>query len=138
MFNMPVNIPKFLMIDEAWSVVSLPSSRNMIKEVLLKGRSLNMACILLTQATSHFDLNDGSDLDAGILMRFAFRSYDTKDNILTCQKMRINEYQQWAGILTTLDKGECLMCDAFGRHGIVRIRADEEWTEIFKTTPELN
>lgn len=137
MFNMPVSIPKFLMIDEAWSVVSLPSSRNMIKEVLLKGRSLNMACILLTQATSHFDLNDGSDLDAGILMRFAFRSYDTKDNVLTCQKMRIGEYQQWAGMLTELDKGECLMCDAFGRHGIVRIRADKEWTEIFKTTPSM-
>lgn len=137
MFSMPVNIPKFLMIDEAWSVVSLPSSRNMIKEVLLKGRSKNMACILLSQATGHFDFQDGTDLDAGIQIRFAFRSDDTKDNVLTCQKMGIREYQQWAGIINTLATGECLMCDVLGRHGVIQIRADEEWTDIFKTTPEL-
>lgn len=138
MFSMPVNIPKFLMIDEAWSVVSLPSSRGLIEEVLLKGRSKNMACILLTQATSHLDFNDGTDLDAGIQMRFAFGSQDAKDNLLTCQKMRISEYQQWAKAVETLGVGECLMCDVFGRHGIIQIRSDEEWKEIFKTTPELN
>lgn len=138
MFSMPFNIPKFLMIDEAWSVVSLPSSRGLIEEVLLKGRSKNMACILLTQATSHLDFNDGTDLDAGIQMRFAFGSQDAKDNLLTCQKMRISEYQQWAKAIETLGVGECLMCDVFGRHGIIQIRSDEEWKEIFKTTPELN
>lgn len=138
MFSMPFNIPKFLMIDEAWSVVSLPSSRGLIEEVLLKGRSKNMACILLTQATSHLDFNDGTDLDAGIQMRFAFGSQDAKDNLLTCQKMRISEYQQWAKAVETLGVGECLMCDVFGRHGIIQIRSDEEWKEIFKTTPELN
>ena len=121
MFSMPVNIPKFLMIDEAWSVVSLPSSRGLIEEVLLKGRSKNMACILLTQATSHLDFNDGTDLDAGIQMRFAFGSQDAKDNLLTCQKMRISEYQQWAKAVETLGVGECLMCDVFGRHGIIQI-----------------
>ena len=138
MFSMPVNIPKFLMIDEAWSVVSLPSSRGLIEEVLLKGRSKNMACILLTQATSHMEFEGGVDLDAGIQMRFAFNSQDSNDNILTCQKMRISEYNQWAKAIETLSVGECLMCDVFGRHGIVQIKSDDEWREIFKTTPELN
>lgn len=124
--------PKTLVIDEAWAVLQTPAGADMVKSVALLGRSRNLAMLLVTQNNSHLK---HLDIDNTITTRFAFASSNKEaDDII--KDMRLPEGEGFEGLVTSLQKGECLMQDFTERYSTVQISNwNKEWSEAFKTNP---
>lgn len=133
----PKSIQKTLIIDEAWTLMGNSDANNMITNIGLLGRSLNMAGILITQSPSHLEPKDETQasLDTTISTRFAFRNDDSMSNVITCDAMNLPEREGWEEILPTLGTGQCFFQDCQKQMGIVQIRAPYEWQEAFNTNP---
>lgn len=136
MKKIPKTTSKTLFIDEAWVVFNNEAGRNLIEEVALLGRSLNMATILSTQSPHHVKSADGkADLDTTISTRFAFRNPSEKDNKETTRAMNLPENSGYEGSFVNLADGQCLMKDSLGNFAFVDILIPDGWMEIFNTTP---
>lgn len=139
LFALPKTIFKTLIVDEAWTVFKSHSGSGLLSECGLKGRSLNMATILLTQKASHINTTGGeegdSDLDTSISIRFAFRSRVKFDNVKTCEAMNIDS-DYWADVFDVLGNGQCLLKDSRDNIAMINTVAPEEWTKIFSTKPK--
>lgn len=131
----PKTLNKTLFIDEAWTVFNNDSGRNLINEVALLGRSLNMAVVLATQSPSHIKSEDGKNLDNTISTRFAFRNTSDEDNKETIQAMSLPRGVGYEGVLKSLDNGRCLMKDSQEQFAFVDITLPNGWLNIFDTTP---
>lgn len=131
------NVPKLIIIDEAWSVMSTPQGRSLINSAALLGRSLNQAVILLTQSPAHILPKNPSDakLDNTISTRFAFRNTNLDDNKITVENMGLPAEANWETFLTDLRSGSCLMNDIYGNSQFIHIMVPEEWHEPFNTNP---
>lgn len=137
MKKVPKQINKVLVIDEAWAVFNNESGRNLIDEVSLLGRSLNMAVILATQSPAHVRGEEGgANLDTTISTRFAFRNTSESDNQITTQAMDLPKDSGYEGIFKKLQNGQCLMKDCQDQFAFIDILLPEGWLEIFSTTPE--
>lgn len=136
MKKVPKTISKTLFIDEAWAVFNNESGRELINEVSLLGRSLNMAVVLATQSPAHVKgKNGGADLDNTISTRFAFRNTSEADNIMTRKAMDLPENAGYESSLRNLGNGQCLMKDCQEQFAFVDILLPEGWLGIFDTTP---
>lgn len=136
MKKVPKTINKTLFIDEAWAVFNNPSGRDLIDEVSLLGRSLNMAVVLATQSPLHVKSRDGgADLDTTISTRFAFRNTSDDDNNITTEAMDLPKGVGYEGIFKTLGNGQCLMKDSQEQFAFVDILLPDGWLSIFDTTP---
>lgn len=139
----PKNIPKLLIIDEAWSVVSTPMGKGMVEQVGRLGRSLNMASILSSQSPRHFEKSktsdqksEGAELEETISTRFAFRNTSRADCITTIRGMNLDDEETWAKIIhEDLQKGQAFMKDCLGGIGVVQILAMDGWHDLLDTNP---
>lgn len=137
MKKIPKTVSKTLFIDEAWAVFNNESGKNLIDEVSLLGRSLNMATVLSTQSPHHIKSTEGkADLDTTISTRFAFRNPSEKDNIETTKAMNLPANAGYEGSFISLADGQCLMKDCQGNFAFVDILVPDGWIEIFNTTPK--
>lgn len=131
----PKTIFKTLIIDEAWSIMATKTGRDMIANVALLGRSLNMAAILLTQSPTHIEVEDGPDLDTTISSRFAFRNDNDRDNLISVNAMKLPQNEGWESLLPKLSTGQCLMQDCTGGLSFISVLAQDGWGEVFNTNP---
>lgn len=124
--------PKTLVIDEAWAILQTPAGAQVVKEVALLGRSKNLAMILVTQNNSHLK---HLDIENTISTRFAFASSGKEaDSIIS--DMRLPRGEGFEGLITTLNKGECLMKDWSNRYSSVQISSwRNDWDVAFKNNP---
>lgn len=136
MKKVPKTVSKTLFIDEAWAVFNNESGRNLIDEVALLGRSLNMATVLATQSPGHVKSDEGkANLDTTISTRFAFRNTSDEDNAETTKVMDLPKGAGYEGVFKGLDNGQCLMKDCQDNFAFVDILLPDGWLEIFDTTP---
>lgn len=136
MKKIPKTISKTLFIDEAWVVFNNEAGRNLIEEVSLLGRSLNMATVMSTQSPHHVKSSGGkADLDTTISTRFAFRNPSEKDNTETTRAMNLPGGIGYEGAFIKLADGQCLMKDCQGNFAFVDIVIPDGWLEVFNTTP---
>lgn len=126
------DVPKTLIIDEAWAVLASQEGADVIREVALLGRSKNLALIMITQNTSHLK---SLDIDNTIRTRFAFHT-DSKEATDIIHDMQLPEGERFEDNLTNLDIGECLMQDFMGRYSTVQISDyNKKWKYAFETNP---
>lgn len=136
MKKIPKTTSKTLFIDEAWAVFNNESGRNLIEEVSLLGRSLNMAVVLATQSPAHVRGDEGkANLDTTISTRFAFRNTSEADNISTTEAMDLPKGAGYEGVFKTLSNGQCLMKDCQENFSFIDILLPDGWLETFNTTP---
>lgn len=136
MKKVPKTVSKTLFIDEAWAVFNNESGRELIDEVSLLGRSLNMAVVLATQSPAHVkEKGGGADLDTTISTRLAFRNTSDVDNKMTTKAMNLPEDAGYESSLRSLGNGQCLMKDSQEQFAFVDILLPEGWLKIFDTTP---
>lgn len=136
MKKVPKTQSKTLFIDEAWAVFNNEAGRNLIEEVSLLGRSLNMAVVLATQSPSHVRGEEGrANLDTTISTRFAFRNTSEADNIITTEAMDLPKDAGYEGVFKNLNNGQCLMKDSQENFSFVDILLPDGWLQIFNTTP---
>ena len=131
MNNEDNEVPKLLVIDEAWSILQTQAGADVVKQVALLGRSKNLAMLLITQNNSHLK---HLDIENTIKTRFAFSSSD-KDAVTIVKDMGLPD-EGFEGVITSLGKGECLMMDWTERFSTVKISDwRKEWAEAFRTNP---
>lgn len=136
MKKVPKTVSKTLFIDEAWAVFNNSSGRDLIDEVSLLGRSLNMATILATQSPAHvMGKEGGANLDTTISTRFAFRNTSDVDNELTTKAMDLPTGVGYEKTFKELANGQCLMKDSQDQFAFVDVMLPYGWLEIFDTTP---
>lgn len=136
MKKIPKTRSKTLFIDEAWAVFNNEAGRNLIEEVSLLGRSLNMAAVLATQSPAHIKGEEGkANLDNAISTRFAFRNTSESDNVSTTLAMDLPKDSGYEGVFKTLSNGQCLMKDSEGNFSFVDILLPDGWLQVFSTTP---
>lgn len=136
MKKVPKTVSKTLFIDEAWAVFNNSSGRDLIDEVSLLGRSLNMAVILSTQSPAHvMGIEGGANLDTTISTRLAFRNTSDADNELTTKAMDLPTGVGYEKTFKELANGQCLMKDSQEQFAFVDIMLPNGWLEIFDTTP---
>lgn len=128
--------PKTLIIDEAWAILSTEAGARITKEVSLLGRSKKLAMILATQNYSHIE-DKGLENTIGTHFAFKASSRAARDVV---QGLELSESENFDGLVSTLDTGECLMADWRnpGRYSTVTIeRWREDWKEALNTNPYL-
>lgn len=136
MKKVPKTVNKTLIIDEAWAVFNNESGRNLIDEVSLLGRSLNMAVILATQSPAHVQGQEGgANLDTTISTRLAFRNTSQVDNEITTKAMDLPTDAGYEGTFKQLGNGQCLMKDSQDQFSFIDILLPNGWLDIFDTTP---
>lgn len=131
------NVPKVIIIDEAWTIVATEEGRTLINNAALLGRSLNQAVVLLTQSPYHLAPKKKTDakIDNSISTMFAFKNTDIQDNVLTVENMKLPSGQGWESTLTDLRTGSCLMNDCFGRSQFIDVLVPDHWIKAFDNNP---
>lgn len=135
MRNLPPEIYKILMADEAWAIMATQIGSNMVKETARLGRSRNLAMILMTQSSKHLGDAIDSDLNTMISTRFAFRNEDEVDNLSTIRLMRLPENEGWENNIKELETGQCLLQNTSHETGFIHILSEDDWIEYLNTTP---
>lgn len=131
-------IPKLLIIDEAWSVLGNSAGASIVRSVSLLGRSLNMSMVLATQNAAHVS---SVGIENTITTFFAFRTNGKEGNRIT-ELMGLrdpddDEPREFAQMMESFNRGECLMKDFRKRYATVQISAyKKDWVEEFRTNPQ--
>lgn len=128
--------PKTVIIDEAWAVVSNEAGYNTVESLLRLGRSLNTACVLMTQNVSDLKTASGEDkLMNSAVTQFAFRCEDSDEARRLCKTLGIS-YEAFGETFSSLDSGWCIMKDYLNRVSMVYIlQQNERWVHAFETNP---
>jgi hypothetical protein len=127
------NLPKAIVIDEAWAVTSTPQGAKLILEVARMGRSLNTAIALVSQNAGDFT---GEGVTSSVSTKMAFRTKDTQEIKNVLNFFGLPNEQKNQDVVRNLRRGECLLQDADGR--IARVLIDgwnEEMKHAFDTNP---
>lgn len=129
--------PKTVIIDEAWAAVANEAGYATIESLFRLGRSLNTACILMTQNVS--DLRNpktGSNkLMNSAATQFAFKCSDREEAQILCKSLNIS-FNDFGDTFADLKSGWCVMKDFKGRVSLVYIlQQNERWTHAFETNP---
>ena len=110
---------KIFGLEEAWSMLGFSKGKLLIKKLLRMGRALNTGLDLVTQNTSDVD-EDGIKNNIGL--RFAFRSKDPDEITKVLDFFGLDPLDENnRKTLSTLENGECLFMDLYGRVGVVYI-----------------
>lgn len=128
--------PKTLIIDEAWAILSTEAGARITKEVSLLGRSKKLAMILATQNYSHIG-DKGLENTIGTHFAFGASATAAKDVI---KGLELSESENFEGLVSTLDTGECLMSDFRNPHRYSTVTIErwrDDWKEALNTNPYL-
>lgn len=127
---------KIVDLDEAWSFLQVAQGKSLSMKLVRAGRSMNAGVYFVTQNTD--DLLD-EKLKNNIGMKFAFRSTDINEVKKTLEFFGIDkddEYNQKR--LRSLENGQCLFADIYGRVGVVQFHpVFEELFNAFDTRPPI-
>lgn len=147
MQKIPKGIYKTLIVDEAWTILSYPEGRDMLKSVGLLGRSMNMATILVTQSPSHLreDVSKANPDDDGpadtlattISTHFTFRNTNPEENKISVKNMGLPDDEAWDSAILNLQQGQCMMKDCLENFGVIQISIPDVYEEAFNTTPTV-
>ena len=132
----PKELPKMLLIDEAWSILATEQGTSMVRSALLEGRSFNFSCVLATQVFKHIA---HMKLDDTVSTYFMFRNSreSVLDTLKSIGRDPYGDNNRLVDVVTSLRRGECLMRDWTGQYAPVHIHGwREEWNEAFETNPE--
>lgn len=127
-------LPKTIIIDESWAILATKSGRRIISEICRLGRSLNTACILISQNSDDIEKYG---ITNSISTRFAFR-VKTKEE---AKKVReAFDLPEDIGIedamISEFEQGDCLMKDFNGNIACIHIDAyDRRIVEAFNSNP---
>lgn len=142
------DIPKTILIDELWRVLITEEGRATVNTILRTGRSMNTACILMTQSVSDLDtVNSGGNSQGALLnnisTQFAFRYTDDAETGSKASEIRNLcaslgiSYSDYSETIQGFAPGECIMKDYMGRKSIMRfLQQSQEWSDAFETNPK--
>ncbi|MEK4159561.1 MULTISPECIES: ATP-binding protein [Paenibacillus] len=111
------SIFKFVLMDEAWALLSTQAGKALADMVVRTGRSLKGGAIIVTQNATDV----AGDLAGNIGVKFAFRDQDTKKIKNTLSYFGLEDTQENIDMIKNLANGQCLMQDLYGRIGLVQI-----------------
>lgn len=111
------SIFKFVLMDEAWALLSTQAGKALADMVVRTGRSLKGGAIIVTQNATDV----AGDLAGNIGIKFAFRDQDTKKIKNTLSYFGLEDTQENIDMIKNLANGQCLMQDLYGRIGLVQI-----------------
>jgi energy-coupling factor transporter ATP-binding protein EcfA2 len=131
--------PKTILIDEAWAFIASAAGRNAVSSMFRLGRSMNTACILMTQNLSDLqapgDESENNSLLNSAVTKFAFRTDDPNEIKKLCENLGIS-YAAFGEQFQELESGCCIMKDYLGRVSrIYIIQQNERWKHAFETNP---
>lgn len=125
--------PKTIIIDESWAVLATKMGRQVISEICRLGRSLNTACVLISQ---NADDIDKFGLQNSISTRFAFRVKTVAEGEKVRESFDLPEDVGIAQSLINFDKGDCIMKDFNNNVACVHIDSyDKRIFDAFNTNP---
>lgn len=125
--------PKTIIIDESWAVLATKMGRTVISEICRLGRSLNTACVLISQNANDIDK---FGLQNSISTRFAFRVKTLDEGEKVRESFDLPEDVGIAQSMLNFDKGDCLMKDFNGNVACVHIDSyDQRIFDAFNTNP---
>lgn len=110
---------KIVDLDEAWSFLQVAQGKTLSNKLVRAGRSMNAGVYFVTQNSD--DLLD-EKLKNNIGLKFAFRSTDINEIKKTLTFFGVDpEDESNQKRLRELENGQCLLCDLYGRVGIVQV-----------------
>lgn len=125
--------PKTIIIDESWAVLATKMGRQVISEICRLGRSLNTACVLISQNANDIDK---FGLQNSISTRFAFRVKTMEEGEKVRESLDLPEDVGIAQSMLNFDKGDCVMKDFNGNIACVHIDSyDQRIFDAFNTNP---
>ena len=126
--------PKTISIDESWAILATKAGQKIISQICRLGRSLNTACILISQ---NADDIDKFSIANSISTRFAFRVQNMDEAIAVRNAFDMpDDIGIESTIMDDFDKGDCLMKDYNGQISCVHIDGyDTHLTTAFNTNP---
>ena len=126
--------PKTIIIDESWAILATKAGQKIISQICRLGRSLNTACILISQ---NADDIDKFSIANSISTRFAFRVQNMGEAIAVRNAFDMpDDIGIESTIMEDFDKGDCLMKDYNGQISCVHIDGyDTHLTTAFNTNP---
>lgn len=125
--------PKTIIIDESWAVLATKMGRQVISEICRLGRSLNTACVLISQ---NADDIDKFGLQNSISTRFAFRVKTVAEGEKVRESFDLPEDVGIAQSMINFDKGDCIMKDFNNNVACVHIDSyDKRIFDAFNTNP---
>lgn len=125
--------PKTVIIDESWAVLATKMGRQVISEICRLGRSLNTACVLISQ---NADDIDKFGLQNSISTRFAFRVKTVAEGEKVRESFDLPEDVGIAQSMINFDKGDCIMKDFNNNVACVHIDSyDKRMFDAFNTNP---
>ena len=125
--------PKTVIIDESWAVLATKMGRQVISEICRLGRSLNTACVLISQ---NADDIDKFGLQNSISTRFAFRVKTVAEGEKVRESFDLPEDVGIAQSMINFDKGDCIMKDYNNNVACVHIDSyDKRIFDAFNTNP---
>ena len=126
------NLPKAIVIDEAWAITSTAQGSKMVLETARMGRSLNTAIILVSQNAGDFL---GESVTNSVSTRMAFRAeaHSEISNVLEFFELPDNRANR--EVVARLNTGQCLLKDSEKR--IARVQIDN-WDEVQNRAYETN
>lgn len=125
--------PKTVIIDESWAVLATKMGRQVISEICRLGRSLNTACVLISQ---NADDIDKFGLQNSISTRFAFRVKTVAEGEKVRESFDLPKDVGIAQSMINFDKGDCIMKDFNNNVACVHIDSyDKRIFDAFNTNP---
>lgn len=128
------SIFKIVDLDEAWSFLQVAQGKTLSMKLVRAGRAMNAGVYFVTQNTD--DLLD-EKLKNNIGLKFAFRSIDINEIKKTLEFFGVDkEDEHNQKRLRSLENGQCLLSDLYGRVGVVQFHpVFEELFKAFDTRP---
>ena len=110
-------IYKIVALDEAWSLLQVAQGAALSNKLVRAGRSMQSGVFFITQSSS--DLLD-EKIKNNIGLKFAFHSTDKTEIRNTLRFFGLDpDDEENQNAIMTLETGECLMQDIYGRVGKV-------------------
>lgn len=126
-------LPKTVIIDESWAVLATKMGRQVISEICRLGRSLNTACVLISQNANDID---AFGLQNSVSTRFAFRVKTLEEGDLVKESFDLPEDVGIAEAMVKFKPGDCVMRDFNQNVACIHIDSyDKRISEAFNTNP---
>lgn len=113
------SIFKVVCQDEAWATMQTPEGKTLSNKLVREGRAMNAGVYFITQNAG--DLSD-EKIKNNIGLKFAFRSTDIDEIKKTLEFFGLDpEDEVNQRRLSSLENGQCLFQDLYGRVGVIQI-----------------
>lgn len=130
------NIFKVVDLDEAWAFLNVAQGKTLSNKLVRAGRAMNAGVYFVTQNTDDIG---GEKMKNNIGLKFAFRSTDITEIKKTLAFFGVDaEDENNQNRLSSLENGQCLMQDLYGRVGVIQVHPIfQELLDAFDTRPPV-